>query len=162
MAKKLVLRLVRERKLAELLAPPIRGAVFEASGVYAVGKACYVAFDNVRRAARIASDLRLDSPEHQWLGSARVGEGYEAISYDRTRGRFYLMIEAEKHPDGTFKAVIEECDERWRFKGRAWVDFPFDKRNTGFEGLASVRSGGRHYLLALCEGNGCSGSRKKR
>lgn len=163
MAKKRarVLRLLQERKFAELLRPPAGGAVFEASGVFAVGNACFVAFDNIRRAARIGSKLRLEPTDHQWLGSARAGEGYEAITYDRTRGRFYLLIEAEKHPDGTFKAVIEECDERWRFKGRSWVDFPFRRRNTGFEGLASVRVRGRHYLLALCEGNRCHESRKK-
>ncbi|HKY20467.1 MAG TPA: hypothetical protein VJM31_04535 [Vicinamibacterales bacterium] len=162
MKKTRVLRLVRERKFAELLDPPARGAVFEASGVFAIGGACFVVFDNIRRAARVASHLRLDSPEHRWLGSGRAGEGYEAITYDPARRRFYLMIEAEKHPDGTFKAVIEECDERWRFKARAWVDVPFEDRNTGFEGLASVKAGGRHYLLALCEGNRCRGSRKKR
>jgi hypothetical protein len=161
MAIKRVLRLLRERKFADLLKPPARGAIFEASGVIAEGGACFVVFDNTRRAARLAPHLRVASPEHRWLGTARVGEGYEAISHDHVGGRFYLMVEAEKHPDGTYKAVIEECDERWRFKGRAWVEFPFDKRNTGFEGLASVRSGGRHYLLALCEGNGCRRSRKK-
>lgn len=156
-----VVTLLQERKFADLLKPPAGSAVFEASGVFAIGKACFVVFDNIRRAARVASRLRLDSSDHQWLGSARAGEGYEAITYDPTRRRFYLLIEAEKHPDGTFKAVIEECDERWRFKGRAWVDCPFEKRNTGFEGLASVRVRGRHYLLALCEGNGCRESRKK-
>ena len=162
MAKTRVLRLLRERKFADLLDPPARGGVFEASGVVAKGGVCFVAFDNVRRAACIASNLRLSSGVHQWLGSARMGEGYEAITYDRIRGRFYLMIEAEKHPDGTFKSVIEECDERWRVKGRAWVDFSFEDRNTGFEGLASVRSEGRQYLLALCEGNACRKDRKKR
>ena len=72
------------------------------------------------------------------------------------------MIEALKHPDGTYKGAIEEYDERWRFKARRWVDFPFEKRNTGFEGLASVEFGGEQYLLALCEGNGCRGGRKSR
>jgi hypothetical protein len=162
MAKNRGVRLLRERKFADLLSSPARGAVFEASGVFADGDTCFVIFDNIRRAARIASNLDLDSPEHRWLGSARVGEGYEAITHDPVLGRFYLMIEAEKHPDGTFKAVIEECDNRWRFKRRSWVDFTFEERNTGFEGLASVRHRGRHYLLALCEGNRCRGSRKKR
>lgn len=156
-----VVKLLQERKFAELLKPPAGSAVFEASGVFAVGKACFVVFDNIRRAARVAANLRLDPSDHVWLGTARAGEGYEAITYDPTRGRFYLLIEAEKHPDGTFKAVIEECDERWHFRGRSWVDFSFEKRNTGFEGLASVRVRGRHYLLALCEGNGCHESHTK-
>ena len=155
------LKLLRERKLAELLDPPSRGAVFEASGVIANGNQCFVVFDNIRRVARIESSLRRESNDHKWLGGGRTGEGYEGITHRRTQTRLYLLIEAEKHPDGTFKAVIEECDKEGRFKGRTWVNFPFEKRNTGFEGLASVEVGGRHYLLALCEGNSCRESRKK-
>lgn len=156
------LRLMRERKLADLLDPPRPGTVFEASGVVANGRHCFVAFDNVRRVARIALHLRPGSSDHGWVGARRQGEGYEAVTYDRSAARFYLMIEAQKHPDGTFKGAIEEYDERWRFRRRRWVDFPFERRNTGFEGLASVRWRGRSYLLALCEGSRCRGRRKRR
>ena len=161
MANTRVLRLLRERKLADLLDPPSRGAVLEASGVIVDRNKCFVVLDNTRRVAQIGAHLSLGSEDHRWVGTARKGEGYEAITHSRARGRFYLLIEAEKHPDGTYKAVIEECDERWQYKGRYWVNFPFEKRNTGFEGLASVEVGGQHYLLALCEGNSCRKSRKK-
>jgi hypothetical protein len=161
-AKHPVLRLVKERKLADLLDPPRAGAVFEASGVIADGNHSFVALDNVRRVARIGTHLRLESDDHRWVGANRQGEGYEAITYHRGAGRFYLMIEAQKHPDGTFKGAIEEYDNRWRFKARRWVDFSFEKRNTGFEGLASLEFRGRHYLLALCEGNKCRESRRKK
>ncbi len=156
------LRLVKECKLADLLPAPRSGAVYEASGVVVVGEYCYVALDNIRRVARIALHLRRRSDEHQWVGRARPGEGYEAITYSRVQRRFYLMIEAQKHPDGSFKGVIEEYDDAWRFKNRRWVDFPLKKRNTGFEGLASVQWRGQHYLLALCEGNKCRDSHTKR
>ena len=162
MAKRPVLRRLRERKLADLLEPARTSAVFEASGVMAHGAYCYAALDNVRRVARIASHLRPDSDDHGWVGQNRQGEGYEAITYGLGTGRFYLMIEAQKHPDGTFKEAIEEYDDRWRFRGRRWVDVSFETRNTGFEGLASLEFRGRHYLLALCEGNGCRGSRSKK
>ena len=162
MAKTRALKLIRERKLEDLLKPPAPGAAFEASGVIADGHKCYVVLDNIRRVAQIETSLQLQSPQHRWVATARTGEGYEAVTYSATRKRFYLLIEAEKHSDGTFKAVIEECDERWRFKGRRWVDFRFEKRNTGFEGLASVEIRGKHYLLALCEGNRCRESRKKK
>jgi hypothetical protein len=135
--------------------------VFEASGVVAVGDRCFVVLDNVRRVARIGTHLRLESDDHQWVGGGRQGEGYEAITYSSAAGRFYLMIEAQKHPDGTFKAAIDEYDDGWRFRGRRWVDFPFEKRNTGFEGLASVEWHGQHYLLALCEGSRCRSGRTK-
>src|SRR4029453_2587074 len=61
-----------------------------------------------------------------------------------------------------FKGCIEECDEEFRFKGRQWVDFAFEKRNTGFEGLSAVRWRGCDYLLALCEGNRCRAGKKGR
>src|SRR5688500_3200926 len=118
------LRLVKECKLADLLAAPRSGAADEASGLVVVGKYCYVELDDIRRVARIALHLRRRADEHRWVGRARQGEGYEAITYSRAQRRFYLMIEAQKHPDGSFKVVIEEYDDAWRFKNRRWVDFP--------------------------------------
>jgi hypothetical protein len=156
------LRLVQERKLAELLALPEEGAVLEASGVLAKGRDCFVIFDNVRRVARIDRSLAPEPARHGWLGRPRAGEGYEDIAYSPQRRRYYLLVEAEKHPDGTFKAVIEERDPDFLVKGRQWVDFPFEERNTGFEGLSAVRWRGHDYLLALCEGNRCRAGRKGR
>jgi hypothetical protein len=162
MAAPLVLRLVRERKLKELLPVSHSDAVFEASGVFAKGTEYFVVFDNTRRVARIASDLKPGSTAHTWVGRPRASEGYEDIAYSFERRRFYLLIEAEKHPDGTYKAVIEEADDQWRLKGRSWINFSFSKRNTGFEGLSALHWRGTDYLLALCEGNRCRSGRKKR
>jgi hypothetical protein len=147
--------LVTERKLAELISPPTNDGVLEASGVIAKGADYYVIFDNVRRIARIHRSLEPGSARHAWFGPKRQGEGYEDIAFSRAMRRFYLLIEAEKHPDGAFKALIDECDESAQYQRRRWVDFPFEKRNTGFEGLAAVRWRRRDYLLALCEGNRC-------
>ena len=58
------------------------------------------------------------------MGRPRSGEGYEDIACSPHQRRYYLLIEAEKHPDGTFKAVIEECDEEFRFKGRSLGGLP--------------------------------------
>ena len=113
------LSLVRERKLAELIAVPEGGGVLEGSGVLAKGRDCFVVFDNVRRVARIDRSLAPGSSRHAWMGRARSGEGYEDIAYSPHRRRFYLLIEAEKHPDGTFKSVIEEYDEDLPVQGRA-------------------------------------------
>jgi len=156
------LRLVREQRLADLIPPPRHRGVLEASGVVARGRDYFVIFDNIRRVARIGRDLAPGSTRHTWLGTARVGEGYEDIAYSPHTKRFYLLIEAEKHPDGTFKAVIEECDEAFRYKGRRWVDIVFQKQNTGLEGLAVIRWRGGNYLLGLCEGNRCKAGRKGR
>ena len=163
MARRRVLTLVANRKLSDLIKPPKGSGVLEASGVIVKGGHYYVVFDNVRRIARIQADLDRRSNAHAWFGGARDGEGYEDITFSPHKGRFYLLIEAEKHPDGTFKALIDECDEQGAFKRRRWVDYPFQKRNTGFEGLSAVRWKGEDYLLALCEGNlGLGGRRGKK
>ncbi len=152
--------LVVERKLSDFIEPPKGSGVLEASGVMAKGGYYYVIFDNVRRIARIHSTLRPGSKRHSWFGRAREGEGYEDIAFSSTTRRFYLLIEAEKHPDGSYKALIDECDEEAQYKRRRWVDAPFEKRNTGFEGLTAVRWKGRDHLLALCEGNRCRAGKK--
>src|SRR5688572_25439713 len=134
-----VMVLVKERALADFITPPTPDGVLEASGVIAKGAWYYVVFDNVRRIARIHRGLEPGSTRHAWFGRQRDGDGYEDIAFSRNRGRFYLLIEAEKHPDGTYKALVDECDESAQYKRRRWVDVAFDKRNTGFEGLAAVR-----------------------
>ena len=156
------LRLVRERKLAELIPLPRADAVLEASGVVARGRDCFVIFDNVRRVARVDRNLVPGSSRHGWMSPARASEGYEDIAYSPHTKRFYLLVEAEKHPDGTYKAVIEECDPQFRHRRRGWVDVSFEKRNRGFEGLTAIRWHGRDYLLALCEGNRGKCGRKGR
>jgi hypothetical protein len=157
-----VMILVAERKLADFISPPTPGGVLEASGVIASGADYYVIFDNVRRIARIHRSLEPGLTRHSWFGRKRDGEGYEDIAFSRHTRRFYLLIEAEKHPDGTYKALIDECDESARYKRRRWVDFAFEQRNTGFEGLSAVRWRGQDYLLALCEGNRCRAGRAGR
>ena len=157
-----VLTLVAERKLSDLITPPRGSSVLEASGVVAKDGSYYVIFDNVRRVARVDAGLDAGSGTHGWFGPRRSGDGYEDIAFSRHTRRFYLLIEAEKHVDGTYKGLIDEMTEAGRFERRRWIDFPFATRNSGFEGLSAVRWQGRDYLLALCEGNRCRGGRKGR
>ncbi len=155
-----VLTLVAEHKVSAFLRPPKGSAVLESSGVVQKDGDYYVVFDNIRRLARIRGGLALESSEHGWIGPTRDGEGYEDLAVNAQSGHFYLLIEAEKHPDGTFKPLIDECDAHGRFRRRRWVEVSFDRRNTGMEGLAAVRRQNRDYLLGLCEGNGGHGGRK--
>jgi len=156
------LKLLKERKLAELITPPKGSNVLEASGVVAKGRDYYVIFDNVRRVARIDRGLSPTSKRHQWIGTRLSGDGYEDIAHSPRLKRFYLLVEAEKHSDGTYKGLIDECDEAGRLKERRWIDFPLPRRNTGFEGLSVVRVKNVTYLLALCEGNRCKAGREGR
>lgn len=155
-----VLTLVAEHKLSAFIRPPKGSAVLEASGVIHKDGDYYVVFDNIRRVSCVRGGLALESNEHGWLGAIRDGEGYEDITFSPHTRRFYLLIEAEKHPDGTYKPLIDECDEHGGFKRRHWVDVSFDQRNTGMEGLAALRWKGHDHLLGLCEGNGGHGGRK--
>ena len=156
------MKLLKQRKLAELIKPPKGSDVLEASGVVAKGGDYYVIFDNVRRVARIDRGLSPVSKRHAWLGPRLSGDGYEDIAYSAHLKRFYLLVEAEKHMDGTYKGLIDECDEAGRLKGRRWIDFTLPTRNTGFEGLSAVRVKHVTYLLALCEGNRCKAGRTGR
>jgi len=157
-----VMTLVRERRLAGLIKPPAGSTVLEASGVIAKGRDYYVIFDNIRRIARIDPSLAEGAARHGWFGSRRDGDGYEDIAFSPHTRRFYLLVEGEKHTDGTYRGLIDQCDEAGRFKARHWIDFSFEKRNTGFEGLSVVRRAGKDYLLALCEGNRCRAGRRGR
>ena len=155
------MKLLKERKLAELITPPKGSNVLEASGVVVKDRDYYVIFDNVRRVARIDPGLSPTSKRHGWLGPRLSGgDGYEDIAHSPRLKRFFLLVEAEKHTDGTYKGLIDECDEAGRLKSRRWIDFVLPKRNTGFEGLVAVRVKGVNYLLALCEGNHCKAGRE--
>lgn len=156
------LTLVKERRLSDLLTPPKGSSVLEASGVVARGGLYYVIFDNIRQVAQIDPTLSPGSKRHRWFGRRRDGDGYEDIAYSPHLKRFYLLIEAEKHSDGSYKPMIDECDETGRVRGRHWVNLSFEKRNTGLEGLSAVRWRGNDFLLALCEGNRCRSGRKGR
>ncbi len=157
-----VLKVSFEHKLADYVPPPAADGVLEASGVIPKGPHYYVIFDNIRRIGRVHRSLKVGDPRHGWFGRKRDGEGYEDIAFSPRTRRFYLLIEAEKHPDGTYKAMIDECDEQAGFKKRRWVDIPFERRNTGLEGLSAVRWRGQDFLLALCEGNRCRAGRAGR
>ena len=93
--------LVAEEKLSNFITPPKGSGVLEASGVVAKGGYYYVIFDNVRRVARIHAGLRAGSNQHGWFGTRRDGDGYEDIAFSPYTRRFYLLIEADKHVDGT-------------------------------------------------------------
>ena len=85
-----------------------------ATGSQSKGADYYVVFDNVRRIGRSHRSLKSGSPRYSWFGPKRQGDGYEDIAFSQHTHRFYLLIEAEKHPDGSYKALIDECDESGR------------------------------------------------
>jgi hypothetical protein len=138
-----------------------RKTPWEASGVLAKDRRFFVVFDDRADVACLADDLQPDSP-HELLGAARRKGGFEGIAYNAAMQRFYLLVEAREHANGSFHAVAVECDDQFRRLKERPLDFTFKSDNKGFEAIAHARRDGGDYLLALCEGNKCKCGEKGR
>ena len=109
--------------------------MLEASGVVAKGRHFFVIFDNVRRIARIDREprARVDAARVA-SGRKRKGEGYEDIAFSRHSAPLLPAHRGGEASDGTYKALIEECDEAARYLGRRWVDIAVREAEQRFRG----------------------------
>lgn len=148
------LQLVREIKIHDLMPDDEPGSRWEASGVLVKGEYCFVAFDNRTEIGRFSVDLEPNS-SNGLVGLAHADAGYEGISYNADRGRYYLLVEAREHARDLYQAVVVEYDEEFNYRKERSLDFTFKSDNKGFEAIAHVRRGEQDYVLALCEGNKC-------
>src|SRR4029078_3659484 len=114
-----------------------------------------------RRHARVADDL-LPNDTNGLLGMVQAKYGFEGITYNGAKQRFYLLVEARKHAKGAYKALIVECDHDFKYVKDRPVNFPFESGNKGFEAIVHLRRNSKDYLLALCEGNKCKRGAKGR
>src|SRR5262245_27604458 len=103
------LELVRERKIRDLLPSGQTGKRWEASGVLAKDGYYFVVFDDRGKVARVSDKLRPD-PTNGLFGIAHPAYGYEGITYNAEKRRFYLLVEARKQGKGHYQAVIVEYD----------------------------------------------------
>jgi hypothetical protein len=155
------LQLVREHKIADLVPDEPSVKRWEASGVLFKDQQYLVVFDDHTQIACIAEDLQRNGT-NKLVGTAHAKCGYEGITYNADRRRYYLLVEARKHSSGCYRASIVEYDDNFKYiKDRA-VDFTFKSSNRGFEAVAHVRRDDTDYLLALCEGNNCKCGAKGR
>ena len=152
-AKSPVLRLVKEHKLHDLLGGSADDR-FEASGVCARGKFFYVIFDNSPHVARIDRSLTVGHKGNELLRQRGESIGFEDVTFHEGTKRFLLIVEALPFRN-TYRPLIEEYDEGFRFIEHNWVDFRLPCENKGLEGLCYVRRGKQDYVLGLCEGNRC-------
>lgn len=148
------LQLVCERKIGQLLPSRDDDKRWEASGILAKDGHYFVVFDDRTEIARISDTLKR-VPSNRLCGIADDVPGFEGITYNAANNRYYLLVEAHKHADGTHQALIVEYDRKFKYVKQRSVDFPFQSRNKGFEAVAWVRREDTDYLLALCEGNKC-------
>lgn len=154
------LTLVQESKIGNLLPDLGTSERFEASGVLAKGDDYFVVFDNHTALARIKNDLRSNS-SNELIGTAPIKGGYEGISYNADKHRYYLLVESLPDDD-EHRAGVVEYSEAFEFVKSRPIDFAFKSGNKGFEAVAHVRRNGRDFALALCEGNKCQSGRKGR
>jgi hypothetical protein len=152
------LKLVCEHKIRDLLPAQQATERWEASGVLVKDRYYYVVFDDRSQIARIENSLKSDDA-NGLLGASFSDYGYEGITYNAAKRRFYLLVEARKHAKRRYKALIVEYDDEFRYLKNRHVEFTFECSNKGFEAIAYVEHNANNYLLALCEGNKCKGGK---
>ena len=108
------LKLVCERKICDLMPSHEPTERWEASGVLVKDRHYFVVFDDRREVARIADDLQ-PHDTNGLFGTAYADYGYEGITYNTVKQRFYLLVEARKHMRGCYKASIVEYDHDFRY-----------------------------------------------
>lgn len=156
------LKLVRESKICDLLPrDKQKEERWEASGVLVKGSDYFVVFDDRVQIARIANDLEPRN-SNGLFGVSDAECGFEGITYNAAKKRFYLLVESRKQKRGSYKALIVEYDDEFRHLKDRPADFTFKSDNKGFEAVAHVRRDNKDYLLALCEGNKCQCGSKGR
>ena len=154
------LKLVCESKICDLMphAPTER---WEASGVLVKDRTISWSSTTARKSPASATTLQ-PNQTNGLLGIAHADFGYEGITYNAAKQRFYLLVEARKHARGCYQALIVEYDDEFNYLKERPLDFTFKSSNKGFEAVAHVRRDGQDYLLALCEGQQCKCGRKGR
>lgn len=161
MVEKPALKLVCERKICDLMPCDQSTERWEASGVLVKDRHFLVVFDDRTEIARFSDDLQPTST-NGLFGMAHATCGYEGITYNAAKQRFYLLVESRKQENGCYQASIVEYDDEFRYLKNRPVDFTFESSNKGFEAVAHVRRNNKDYLLALCEGNKCKCGEKGR
>ena len=155
------LKLVCESKIRDLMPCDRPSERREASGVLVKDPHFFVVFDDRTEIARLSDDLQPNST-NGLFGMAHGDCGYEGITYNAAKRRYYLLVESREQPSGHYQASVAEYDDEFRYLKDRPVDFRFKSSNKGFEAVAHVRRDDKDYLLALCEGNKCKSGEKGR
>jgi hypothetical protein len=148
------LKLECESKIRDLMRCDRPSERWEASGILGMAPYFFVVFDDRTEIARLSDDLQPNGT-NGLFGMAHGDCGYEGITYNAAKHRFYLLVESREQPKGHYQALIVEYDHEFRYVKDRPVDFTFESSNKGFEAAAHVRRNDQDYLLALCEGNKC-------
>jgi hypothetical protein len=99
------LKLLSERKIGDLVSYDSATQRWEASGVLVKDRHYFVVFDDRAEIARVSNDL-LQNDSNGLFGMRHVEYGFEGITYNADKHRFYLLVEARKHAKGCYKALV--------------------------------------------------------
>src|SRR5262245_35553446 len=125
------LNLVRETKIRDLMPDAKATKRWEASGVLVKDGYYFVVFDNRAEIGRFSADLQ-PNKSNGLFGLAHADFGYEGITYNAAKQRFYLLVEAWKRARDCYQAVIVEYDNQFRYLRARPLDFTFKSGNKGF------------------------------
>src|SRR5262245_9475393 len=92
-----------EAKICDLLACDEPKTRWEASGILVKDGQFFVAFDDRAEIGRMVDDLRPNNA-NGLVGMAHDDFGYEGITYNADKRRYYLLVEARKHARGRYQA----------------------------------------------------------
>src|SRR6516225_3800749 len=106
--------LVREAKIRDLLVCDQPKTRWEASGVLVKDGDYFVVFDDRTEIGRLSDDLH-PKKTNGLFGIAHAEFGYEGITYNVAKQRFYLLVEARKHARGRYQALIVEYDDEFKY-----------------------------------------------
>src|SRR5262245_20070009 len=94
------LKLVCESKICDLLPRhKQKKERWEASGVLVKGSDYFVVFDDRAKIARISDDLKPNN-SNALVGMSDAEFGFEDITYNAAKERFYLLVESRKQKGG--------------------------------------------------------------
>jgi len=154
--------LVRETKISDLNVDALPHDQYEASGVVYQGGFLYVIFDNSYRILKVKPDTGWTSPSLTSVSTDGDSQ-YEAITFAaHNTQNFYAMVESA--PSGGFDVgKLDKYTSTLSGPTGEWTNIAFSSANKGFEGAAWLwscpnGSAGNDFMLALCEGNGCTSS----
>lgn len=156
------LDLLAEAKIKDLL-KDIKGKRYEASGIQYKDDHLYIVLDNMPHPVRISKDLDTRSAINTLIKvNGGKGTGYEDITYDPLKKRWYCLIEADETKVGELKPRVDAYSETFDFIESFWLDFRLQTDNKGMEGLSHLHYKGEDFILGLCEGNACKSGKKGR
>ena len=156
------LELLAEAKIKNLL-KDTKVKRYEASGIQYKDGHVYIVLDNTPHPIRISKDLDAVSAVADLIKvHGGKGSGYEDITYDPFKKRWYCLIEADETKHGVLKPRIDAYNETFAFIESFWLDFKLETDNKGMEGLSHLHYQGEDFILGLCEGNACKSGKKGR